>query len=193
VDYYRSHDQTPHYRYLRTMLQALQHERGSGRWLLKSPQHLEQLPVLAEVFPDATVVVTHRDPVSVAVSMTTMLAYTARMHAAPVLVDHIGQDWAERLGVMLDACVRDRDVLGPERSIDVRFDEFMADDVAMVHRIYELADQAWTDATEAALRAYLDGHRRGHLGTVAYDASSLGLDPDRLARRFAPYVERFLS
>src|SRR4029079_8533580 len=97
VDYYRSHDQTPHYRYLRTMLQALQHERGSGRWLLKSPQALEQLPVLAEVFPDATVVVTHRDPVSVAVSMTTMLTYTARMHAAPVGVEGIRRACGERV------------------------------------------------------------------------------------------------
>ena len=79
-DYYLAHDQTPHYEYLRTQLKAMQFLRGGRRWLLKSPQHLEQLPVLERVFPGLTVVVTHRDPVPVALSMVTMITYTARMH-----------------------------------------------------------------------------------------------------------------
>ena len=58
--------------------------RGGRRWVLKSPQHLEQLPVLGSVFPGATVVVTHRDPVPVTISMLTMLCYSARMHRSPV-------------------------------------------------------------------------------------------------------------
>lgn len=145
-EYYRAHDQTPHYRFLVTMLKALQHERGGRRWLLKSPQHLEQLPVLAEVFPQATVVVTHRDPIDVVVSMTTMIAYTARMHVQPVDAAKLGRAWAQRLDVMLTACVRDRDALCADRSIDVRFDDFMADEVATVERIYALADQPFDDS-----------------------------------------------
>ena len=62
VDWYRAHDQTGSYRLLRTLLQAMQWLRGGRRWVLKSPQHLEQLPALLEVFPDAVVVQTHRDP-----------------------------------------------------------------------------------------------------------------------------------
>ena len=50
-DYYLSHDQTSSYQHLRLQLQALQFLRGGRRWLLKSPQHLEQLPVLDAVFP----------------------------------------------------------------------------------------------------------------------------------------------
>ena len=83
-DHYLAHDQTPHYEHLRLQLQALQHLRGGRRWLLKSPQHLEQLPVLERVFPGLTVVVTHRDPVPVTLSMLMMLCYSARMHRSPV-------------------------------------------------------------------------------------------------------------
>jgi hypothetical protein len=50
-DYYLAHDQTPSYQYLAIQLKALQFLRGGRRWLLKSPQHLEQLPVLDAVFP----------------------------------------------------------------------------------------------------------------------------------------------
>ena len=106
-DYYLAHDQTPHYEHLRLQLQALQFLRGGRRWALKSPQHLEQLPVVDRVFPGATVVITHRDPVPVVVSMVTMIVYTARMHRSKVPVTELATAWADRLGLMLDAVVRD--------------------------------------------------------------------------------------
>ena len=61
-DSYRATDQTPCYEYLRTILKVLQWLRGGSRWVLKSPQHLEQFGPLRATFPDATFVVTHRDP-----------------------------------------------------------------------------------------------------------------------------------
>ena len=67
-----------------------------------------------------------------------MVAYTSRMHVWPVDTAGIGRAWADRIEVMLTACIRDREALGPDRSIDVRFDEFMADDVAMAPRVFEV-------------------------------------------------------
>ena len=64
-DYYMAHDQTSHYEHLKTQLKAMQFLRGGRRWLLKSPQHLEQLPVLSKVFPGVFVIFTHRDPAPV--------------------------------------------------------------------------------------------------------------------------------
>ena len=141
-DYYLSHDQTPHYEHLATQLKALQFLRGGRRWLLKSPQHLEQLPVLNAVFPGVVVVCTHRDPVPVVLSMLAMLTYSARMHCYPVPVQEIAATWIDRLELMLNALVRDRDVLPPERSIDIRFDDFMADEMGVAARIYDLAGEA---------------------------------------------------
>ena len=192
-DYYLAHDQTPHYRYLRTQLQVLQHVRGGRRWLLKSPQHLEQLPVLEAVFPGLTVVVTHRDPVPVTISMATMVAYSARMHRAPVPAAELGRYWGDRIDRMLTSLVTDRDAIPAERSIDVRFDEFMADDLAMAERIYELAGEPVTAEAGAAMADYLAGHERGRLGTIDYRAADVGLDLDELRERFAPYVARFLA
>ncbi len=160
--------------------------------MLKSPQHIEQFVALTEVFPDATVVVTHRDPVNVVVSLATMIAYTARMSADPVEPEVLGRYWADRVETMLRACVRDRSVLPADRSIDVRFDEFMADDLAMVRRIYALADQPFDQRAEQATSSYLAEHRRGREGRIDYQAEAVGLDVDDLRRRFAFYVDRFL-
>ena len=77
-DYFLAHDQTPHYAYMKTVLQIMQWYRPRERWVLKSPQHLEQIGPLMTTFPDATIVVTHRDPVAVVQSTITMLTYGAR-------------------------------------------------------------------------------------------------------------------
>jgi hypothetical protein len=192
-DHYLAHDQTPHYEHLRLQLQALQFLRGGRRWLLKSPQHLEQLPVLERVFPGLTVVTTHRDPVPVTLSMLMMLCYSARMHRSPVDTAEICDYWVNRLDLMLQSLMRDRDVVPADRSMDVRFDDFMADDLAVAAQVYDLAGEELTDEARAAMADYLDGHQRGRLGTVATSAEMFGQDLDNLRERFAPYVDRFLS
>jgi Sulfotransferase family len=192
-DYYLAHDQTPHYEHLATQLKALQFLRGGRRWLLKSPQHLEQLPVLDRVFPGVVVVCTHRDPVPVVLSMIAMITYSARMHRSPVPVEQIAASWVDRLELMLAALVRDRDVIGPDRSTDLRFDDFMADELGGAEAVYGLAGEPVTDEASTAMADYLSGHQRGRLGTVATSCDMFGLDEDDLRARFAPYVHRFLA
>lgn len=192
-DYYQAHDQTSHYEYLRTQLKAMQFLRGGRRWLLKSPQHLEQLRVLDAVFPDVFVIFTHRDPTPVALSMLAMIAYSARMYCSPVPVEQISSAWVERLESMLNALVRDRDTIPPERSIDVRFDEFLADEMAVAAQVYEKSGEALDDDARSAILGYLTGHQRGRLGTVATSPEMFGLDENDLRDAFAPYVARFLA
>lgn len=192
-DYYRAHDQTPHYEYLATQLKAMQFLRGGRRWLLKSPQHLEQVPVLDRVFPDSIVVFTHRDPVPVALSMIAMITYSARMHRSPVPVEQIAKSWIDRLEQMLAALVRDRDTIGRDRSIDIRFDDFMTDESGTAERVYALAGEPFSAEVRKAIADYLTGHQRGRLGNVETSCEMFGLDKDDLRNRFAPYVERFLG
>jgi hypothetical protein len=84
-DWYKASDQRPAYQTLKRLLQILQWQRGGGgRWVLKSPQHLEQIDPLLATFPDAKVVQTHRDPVRVTASYCTMGAYGLRMNAGAI-------------------------------------------------------------------------------------------------------------
>ena len=192
-DYYMAHDQTSHYEYLETQLKAMQFLRGGRRWLLKSPQHLEQLPVLDKVFPDVFVIFTHRDPAPVTLSMLAMITYSARMYCSPVPVTEIATAWVDRIAVMLGALVRDREVIPLERSIDVYFDEFMADEAAVVAQVYEKTGEQLDERARTAIADYLAGHRRGRLGTVATSPEMFGLDEQDLREPFAPYVARFLA
>ena len=191
-DHYLSLDMEHHFEYLRKALQALQWLRGPRRWVLKCPQHLEWLPQLARAFPDATIAVTHRDPVSVIRSAITMLAYGDRTRRTSVDVEELAEYWIDRVHKLLSACVRDRDEIPAERSIDVPFHEFMADDLAMVGRIYEKAGLELTDRAAQELGSHLDHNPRGKFGRVIYDLKAdFGLDPADVRKRFDFYFERF--
>jgi len=190
--HYKSHDQLPSYLYLKRSLQAVQWLRGGTRWVLKSPQHLEQFPTLYAAFPDATFVVTHRDPVEVTRSMVTMVAYGSRMacdHPDPVA---IGRYWMHRAEELLNGCLRDRDVLPAEQSIDVRFTDFMADERLTLSAIYELAGQPFGTDVRDAMASFIAEHPRGRHGEVVYDLAAVGLNADNVAQRLLGYRERFV-
>ncbi len=190
-DAYRRRDQTPSYRYLRSVLQALTWLRGGTRWVLKSPQHLEQFGPLLATFPDATFVITHRDPVPVTVSMATMVAYTARLSAARVDPRAIGRYWSDRVEDLFRACTDQCDALPPEQVVHVRFDEFMADDLGTVVRIYEVAGQPLDRRARTSMARFVDQHPRGRHGTVVYDPAAVGIDPGERAAALAFYARRF--
>ncbi len=189
--YYRSRDQTPHYAYLKRVLQVLTWLRGGSRWVLKSPQHIEQLGPLSRVFPDATVIVTHRDPLSVIASSATMMAYSMRMSRDRVDLAAVGETWADNTEQMLRACVRDRSALPAERSMDVLFEDYMRDDMAVVASIYRLAGQPLGDDALAAMKSYVRSHPRGRLGRVDYRLGDFGLHPAELRERFRFYTDHF--
>ncbi len=191
--HYKAHDQGPSYAYLKRQLQAMQWLRGGTRWVLKSPQHLEQFPTLYATFPDATFVVTHRDPVEVTRSMVTMIAYASRMACAEPDPIKIARYWFDRADDLFSGCVRDRDVLPASQSIDVRFTDFMADEQGTLSAIYTLADQPFGDDVRAAMADFIAEHPRGRYGEVIYDLADVGLDAGEVAERLRPYRDRFIG
>ncbi|ORV42749.1 hypothetical protein AWC02_15520 [Mycolicibacter engbaekii] len=193
AQHYKSHDQSASYAYLKRTLQALQWLRGGTRWVLKSPQHLEQFPALYATFPDATFVVTHRDPVEVTRSMATMISYAARMGCDRPDPVKISKYWLDRADDLLSGCLRDRDVLPADQSVDVRFEDFMADEDGTVARIYELAGQPLDTQARAAMKQFCVEHPRGRHGAVDYRPADLGLDDDEVANRLRDYHNRFIA
>jgi hypothetical protein len=125
--------------------------------------------------------------------MLAMITYSARMHRTVVPVEEIAAAWIDRLELMLAALVRDRGAIAQERSVDLRFDDFMADEFGVAERVFGLVDEPVTDDAHAAMAAYLVGHQRGRLGKVVTSCEMFGLNEDELHKRFAPYVSRFLS
>jgi hypothetical protein len=191
-DFYFTLDQRAHYAYLKRVLQALTFLRGPSQWVLKSPQHLEQLDALVTTFPDATFAVTHRDPVAVIQSAVTMLAYGDRVRRPRIEPESLAEYWVARVETLLRACVRDHSLLPADRTVDVLFHEFMADDLGTVRRIYAAGAVDFDDRTDRRLARYLADNPRGKHGQVRYDLQrDFGLSAREVRERFGFYFERF--
>lgn len=188
-DWYLDTDQTPAYQYLRRVLAALQYLRGGNRWVLKSPQHLEQIAPLMNVFPDATIAMTYRDPVAILTSWLTMGCYTQRSARDIVDVDGYVEYWVDRVGDLLNACVNDRKVIPPSQLVDIHFDDFIGNDMRTVERVYAAAGQRFDDEAEAALRAYSESNTRDRFGKVAYNLAGFGVDVEAWRDRTSQYSE----
>lgn len=191
-DYYLAHDQTGTYAYLKKALQVLTFLRGPNRWVIKCPQHMEQLPALRTVFPDATFVLTHRDPVGSIRSAITMSLYGARMFQKKPDPGALSAYWIDRYRRLLERCVRDRGVLPDSQTIDVYFNNWIADPDGILHEIYRRAGLPLTPQTLAQLHAYHEAHDTNAPGKIVYDLErDFGLTASEIRASFAFYFERF--
>lgn len=153
---------------------------------------MEQLTVLHNVFPDATIAITHRDPVGVIQSAITMQAYSQRIGRKKVELKGLLDYWSDRIEHLLRAYIKDRNTIPSGQYIDVPFTEFMADDLAMINKIYNKAGMELTDEASSQLQKFIDDHPRGKHGQVVYDLEGdFGISPDKLRERFGFYLDRF--
>jgi hypothetical protein len=75
--------------------------------------------------------------------------------------------------------------------MDVRFHEFMADMPGTVRRIFEFADQPFTEETARAIDGFLRDNPKGKHGLVDYRLEDLGIDPEERRAALAFYRERY--
>ena len=120
-----------------------------------------------------------------------MYAYAQRLHTGAIDALRIGRYWADRIERMLNASVDDRHLIPDDQVFDVRFHEFMADDVAMVERVLEFAEQPLTDAARIAIRSHMQANPRDKHGTVRYRLEDFGIDASERRRALGRYRERF--
>jgi hypothetical protein len=192
-DHYLAHDQTPHYRYMCDVLKLVAHQfPADQRWMLKSNQHSEQLGPLLTAYPDATVVMIHRDPVATLQSLLTMrgLAFKAS-RKIPDMDTHVAY-WVDRIEQMLHSYIRDRHGVPEGQLVEVMFADILADDVGTAASVLERAGLPVTDECIADIDAYMASHPRGKDGRVVYDLEGdFGISGDELRERFAFYTEEF--
>ena len=168
---------------------------GAGdqrRWLLKNPGHIAQLDVLLEVFPDACVVQTHRDPVKALPSLCSVLAMSRKvLEGDSVRTLQIGQRecryWAD--AVTRAAEVRRR--YPSSQFFDVHHRRFHADPLRVVDELYSHFGIELTAEVAASMRAWLDAHPADRLGIHRYTPEQFALDPAEIRESFKAYVQRF--
>jgi hypothetical protein len=186
-------DKRPEYEFHRRFLQHLQWRCPGQRWVLKAPSHLLALEALLQVYPDAGILLTHRDPLKVlpsCASFTEVLrtAFSDRVDKAS-LAQEVRQRWEEGAGL----AVKYRQTPGPlqQQLFDVRYAELLQNPLAMVRRIYAHFGLELTEAATTAMQRFLRANPKDKGGVHRYSLEEFGLNPEEERRRFQFYLDFF--
>ncbi len=189
--WHHSADLRPAYRHHRQALQVLQ-SRAPGRWCLKAPGHCFGLGAILELYPDARVLVTHRDPVE-SVPSAALPSVAGRSLEIHEDLDprYWGEEWLRVLGESVERMMEFRDAHPELRVCDLFFEDLNRDPIGEMRRIYAFFGDALEPAAEAAMRRHVERRPRHQYGKVAYTPEDFGLDAGRIRERFARYTRRF--
>jgi hypothetical protein len=182
------------YRYHRQFLQHLQSEHMTERWLLKSPAHLWSLGDLLATYPDAIVIQTHRDPLKVIASVSSLTAHLRRMASDESSSVEAADQFSDDIFVGLDRGLDARadGTLPADQVVDVQFTDFVDDPFKTIGTIYDQLGMELTTEAEGAMRAFLAEHPGdGGGGGTRYTFADTGLDADALRERSQPYQQHF--
>jgi hypothetical protein len=188
-----AHDLRESYAMHRLVLQHLQWHGPRGRWVLKAPAHLFGLEALFAIYPDASVIFTHRDPLEVVPSMASLhteLRSTFSDTVDPVAIGaEVTRRWADGIGRALRA--RDAGIAPADRFADVQYTNLVRDPIGTVRRLYRHFGGSLTPAAESRMRAFLAESPKDKHGTHHYSLAQFGFDADEERQRYRAYRERF--
>ncbi|MCX4751514.1 sulfotransferase [Kitasatospora sp. NBC_01287] len=178
-------DFVPDYHHLKQVFQVLQYGRPRRRWVLKSPMHLENLDALRTVFPDATIVWTHRDPVAAVASFCSLVEHGMAVTVRPLDLPGIGATWLDLLSRAMTRGLAARAAIPREALVDVPYSWLGADPAAGAPKLYDAIGARWTEQTAARLPAITA--RRRSTRAHSYALSRYGLTRAEVESAFTAY------
>jgi len=157
------------------------------RWILKDPSHLFAPDALLTAVPDATIVMTHRDPARLIPSVCSLSATARRVNDRIPDMPRLGREQLDLWARGIERLMRTRE-RQPDRFVDIHFHEFLADPVAVAEKILAHAGVPYTDHDRETALAWLDSRpSKQH----RYDAEQFGLQDDEIRERFESYIDCF--
>ncbi|MEC3948188.1 sulfotransferase family protein [Sphingobium sp. HWE2-09] len=188
------YDQSKGHEDFKTILQYLQWQdpsRRGAKWILKSPSNLPYAELAATSFPDALLIMTHRDPLQTVPSYVSMQAALYKL-SATVTDSQVGEFWFRRLTEWMTMFEAARARIGEDRFIDIDYKAVGKDPMTQAQRVLSRIGIPVDDRLEAALNEFLAGNKREQRPMHDYSLERFGLDEDAIKQAFAGYREHYI-
>jgi DNA-binding transcriptional LysR family regulator len=150
-----------------------------------------RLPTVFAVYPDARVILTHRDPIKTVASSVSTLAAGRWVRSNDVDTAQIAASSGFGLSFMLNALVEQRSQLPAGQVADLHYLDLVSDPVAAIERAYADLGLRFDPALPDKIRAYLAGRPQHKHGEHRYSAADFGLDPHEIRQTLRPYTDAF--
>jgi hypothetical protein len=196
TEWLKTYDQMPGYEELKVALQILQWQtpsRRGKRWILKSPTHMSAPKTLLDAFPGSLMIQTHRDPLRVVPSHSSMITPLIHMKTDTITAQQIGRFTSRRWSGMANDVIDLREKIGDDRFIDIQYQDLVDRPLEMARQIFDRMGATMTAEDEAAINQWLIDNKREKWSPHIYDYETYGLSEEIIKSDFARYIARHCS
>jgi hypothetical protein len=187
--WFQKQDLHKSYLYYADLLRMLQWQRPGERWLLKTPGHLWALDILIKLFPDCSIIITHRNPLECVTSYASMMA--ALMSNREFDKRQLGPVVMEYLARKMEKAIAIRKQSDAKRFIDIQFEDFIEQPLQTAERIYARFHMPMSVDVTRRMKSYADSHPMGKHGKHEYQLEEYGLSVERILERFDFYIREY--
>lgn len=187
--YFASRDPAYYYYWHKRTLKLLQWKFRRPHWLLKNPLDLARLPSLLAAYPDAKIILTHRDPVTSRDSFVNVQATIFHWRTDDVwggnvldewmLADQCAAMWDRVIGLIEDGTIR-KGYLA-----NFLYHEFMEDPMSTLRKIYAELGLEASEQAFGRMQAFLDERNKGTHGKSQKYRKTASDDPVAARERAA--------
>jgi hypothetical protein len=195
-DLMQTENKGPFFQYERlfyTMLDAFC--PAKSHWTLKSPDYTFYFPHIFNEFPDSKIVITHRNP------LFTLPSLCRIWESWCIAFDQDGAFDKYRFGQLIKL-VQDKYLRVPfefrrehpeyeERIFDCIYEEFFADPISVVKKMYKKFNLLYTEEFEEGMRKYLINNQQGKFGRHTYTLEEYGFEAEHLYQEYIEYMDHF--
>lgn len=184
-------DQSPAYAYGGKLLRLLQWQMPGKRWVLKSPHHLEFLPLVKAHYGRPHILWTHRNLAECIPSFISMVCHSRAIFSSEVRMTDVASHWLRKTAFMLDrAMTFRRQESHQDLFTDIRYEQLVADSMKQLYHVYE-RHGGIRDSRAALFRKAEEKNPKGKYGTHEYSYLDFSLSMDDLSERNLEYLELF--
>ncbi len=133
-----------------------------GHLVLKSPQIANQLPHWLSVFPEAQMILTHRDPFRMATSVATLMAHINRPFITEAVAtrEELMAGYVVKLAEKKCGALVEFDRNAKFIPINVKYDELVADAPGVIAAVHKQTDMSPWPGLEADVTGFLTSQNR---------------------------------
>jgi len=187
--WFQQQDLHKSYAYYADLLRMIQWQRPGERWLLKTPGHLWALDVLIEMFPDCSIIITHRNPLECVTSYASMMAALMthrefdKRTLGPVVMEYLARKMEKAIAV--------RKTADKTRFIDIQFEDFIEQPLSTAKKIYTHFQIPMPPETTQRMEDHATNHPMGKHGKHEYQLEEYGLTAAGILKRFDFYIREY--
>jgi len=186
------HERSPdaHFAWHKRMLKLLQWKFKKPHWLMKNPTHMPRIPALLKAYPDAKIILPHRDPVTTADSVINVGGAIFSWRTDHVYGDNkTGDEWidiAPRVKMWDDVIGWIEDgTLKPGFYANIQYADFTRDPLPAIERLYADLRLPLEPVARKRMGDFLEERNRGSHGNKNAYAKSSADDPRTIEERKA--------